>query len=137
MERLLGRFVDASWAYRFGPPAQDVVVMSLEGEDGSELLAQAFRFPTGRPVARESAGRLGLSARVQMEETGAVVTVETRRLAYGVRLHVPGFRPEDDAFSVEPGHARRVRLRADGAPGATAAGQLTAVNLAGRHSLET
>ena len=32
VEALLGRFVDAAWAYRFGPPAHDLIVASLEGE---------------------------------------------------------------------------------------------------------
>ena len=54
IEAALGRFVDTAWAYRFGPPAQDVVVASLErdGADGPELLSQAFHFPAGRPLHR-------------------------------------------------------------------------------------
>src|SRR2546430_9580585 len=41
LEALLGRFVDASYAYRFGPPGHHVVVASLESEDG--LISQALR----------------------------------------------------------------------------------------------
>ena len=41
VEALLGRFVDASYAYRFGPPGHHVVVASLEAEDG--LISQALR----------------------------------------------------------------------------------------------
>ena len=62
VEALLGRFADVSWAYRFGPPAQDLIVASLEreGAGGAELLSQAFHLPAGRPRAVESADRLGL-----------------------------------------------------------------------------
>ena len=59
LEGLLGRFVDASWAYRFGPPAQDLIVATLEDRDGL-ILSQAFRFPAERPPTQDAA-ELGLS----------------------------------------------------------------------------
>ncbi len=134
VEELLGRFVDVSWSYRFGPPAQDLIVVSLEsnGELGTQLLSQSFRLPAGRPVGREPVTRVGLSAIVQTLEDGAAwLSVSATRFAYGVRVHVPGFVSEDDGFSVEPGHERRVRLHpvaADVAP----AGSVTALNVLGR-----
>jgi beta-mannosidase len=112
VEQLLGRFVDISWSYRFGPPAQDLIVLSLEGDDKQRPLAQSFRFPAGRPARPETATQLGLHASISgLERDAPVVTVASRRLAYGVRLHVPGFVPLDDAFGVEPGHPRTVELR--------------------------
>jgi beta-mannosidase len=155
VEGLLGRFVDASFAYRFGPPAQDLIVLSLEhpaehassatSRPGSGLLSQAFRLPAGRPTARETATQLGLTGTItDLGEAGARLTVSSRRFAYGVRVRVPGFTPEDDAFSVEPGRPRQVWLRAAEAPTGTAEtpagsaghGHLTALNLAGRVHLE-
>lgn len=51
IETLIGRFVDAAWAYRFGPPAQDAIVVTLERSDvpadGSEMLSQAVSFSGG------------------------------------------------------------------------------------------
>jgi beta-mannosidase len=137
VESLLGRFVDVSWSYRFGPPAQNLIVMSLEqpfGGDGARsLLAQSFRFPVDRPSRAESPAGLGLAAGLEaIGEDAARITVSTRRLAYGVRVHVPGFVPDDDAFSVEPGHAREVLLRRDEADAGQPAGYLTALNLTGR-----
>lgn len=134
VEALLGRFVDASWAYRFGPPAQDVIVATLEraGGAGPELLSQAFCFPAGRPTARRALDELGLTAEVAPEPDGRLaLTVGSRRLAYGVRAHVPGFSVSDDAFSIEPGGERLVWLQ--GAPGAEfRGGAVTALNLEGR-----
>jgi beta-mannosidase len=132
-ELLLGRFTDVSWTYRFGPPAQDVVVASLE-RDGA-LLSQAFRFPAGPPAGLDTADGLGLEAELRAAgaPSGApVLAIRSRRLAYGVRVQVPGFLPADDAFSVEPGHERLVALRplGDAAPPRGAA--LTAINLRGR-----
>jgi beta-mannosidase len=131
VETLLGQFVDAAWAYRFGPPAQDLVVASVE-RDG-DLLAQSVRFPAGRPAAAEAPGRIGLEASAQSLPGGTVrLTVSSRRLAYGVRVHVPGFVPADDAFAIEPGAIRSVMLRPRTPDAAFAGGALTALNVRGR-----
>jgi beta-mannosidase len=134
VETVIGHFVDAAWAYRFGPAAQDAIVVSLEqdGPEGPELLSQAFHFPAGRPAAIEPADRLGLVASAREGEDGTVkLTVASRRVAYGVRIHARGFAPTDDAFSVEPGHGRSVILN----PGRTGqpfvGGALSALNLRG------
>jgi beta-mannosidase len=136
VEAMLGRFVDAAWAYRFGPPAQDLITVSLERDPGGvahELISQAFRFPAGRPPGTMSADELGLQASlVQAPGAGPALRVTSTRFAYGVRASVPGFVAADDAFGIEPGHERLIALSAapDGAPGE--AGALTALNLAGR-----
>jgi hypothetical protein len=58
--------------------------------------------------------------------------VSTNRFAYGVRVNVPGFVADDDAFSVEPRRERHVALRRVGDAPGPAGGFLTALNLAGR-----
>jgi beta-mannosidase len=131
VEALLGRFVDVSWAYRFGPPAQDLVAVSLETATG-ELLSQAFRFPAGRPLGQEPASDLGLEALFERTPEGAVVRVTSRRFAYGVRVAIDGWGASDDAFGVEPGHERRVVLRPTlGAVKRPAGATLRAINLRG------
>jgi hypothetical protein len=77
VEGLLGRFVDAAWAYRFG------------------------------------------------------LTVASDRLAYAVRVTVPGWLASDDAFSVEPGHERVVALTPAENVEPEPSGVVTALNLAG------
>ena len=134
VEAMIGHFVDASWAYRFGPPAQDVIVATLErGDAGPEPIAQCFRFPAGRPLEVEPAVRLGLEATAVRGGDGTLaVSVSSRRLAYGVRLEVPGFMPADDAFSVEPGGARVIAMRPMASAVAFSGGGITAINLDGR-----
>jgi beta-mannosidase len=135
VEQLLGRFVDASWAYRFGPPAQDLLVASLErrSEHGVELISQSVRFPAARPTVAESADRIGLSATFhELADDAVRLRVRSRRFAYGVRVHAPGFAPSDDAFSIEPGGERTVLLRRREDAAAYAGGALTALNLDGR-----
>lgn len=112
VEGLLGRFVDAAYAYRFGPPAHDAVVARV-GD------AVAAHFPVGPPVERVA---FALEARAE----GDVVVLRADRLAWGVRIEGDGLRAEDDAFVLPPGVERRVRVAGD-ARGA----RVTALNLIG------
>jgi beta-mannosidase len=140
VESVIGHFVDASWAYRFGPPAQDAIVASLEGShEGTGdagpagLLSQAFHFPAGRPLNPEPEQRLGLAGVAGQDADGSVtLAITSRRLAYGVRIHVAGYAPGDDAFSVEPGLTRTIRLLPEGPGSSFSGGWLTALNLVGR-----
>ena len=133
VEALVGHFVDAAWAYRFGPPAQDLIVATLEGLDGpiERPLAQAVRLPAGRAVATTATDDLGLAATiVSTDGDRLLLAVSTRRLAYGVRIGVPGFMPSDDAFAIEPGHTRHIELRSRHAGTPFAGGALRAFGLA-------
>jgi beta-mannosidase len=134
VEAIVGHFVDAAWAFRFGPPAQDVIVATLErdGPAGPELLSQAFHFPAGWPLNREPARRLGLGAALDDAGGSLRLEVSSRRLAYAVRVHVPGFTPSDDAFSVEPGGSRTIELRPDRDDSRFDGGWLSGLNLAAR-----
>jgi hypothetical protein len=90
------------------------------------------RFPAGRPLERETPERLGLWGLVDAAAGGLSLEVGSRRFAYAVRVHAPGFRSAEDAFGVEPDGRRRVALRPR-EPGATFAGcSLTAINMSGR-----
>jgi beta-mannosidase len=138
-EALLGRFADLSWAYRFGPPAQDVVVASLdrieaEGPDPAPL-AQAAHFPAGRPAGAESAARLGLEASAAAADGDVVaLTVRSRRFVWGLRAEASGLRAEEPWACVEPGVERRLVLRDIGTDEVPGIVGVTANNLEGRTS---
>ncbi|MGH2874188.1 MAG: glycoside hydrolase family 2 protein, partial [Solirubrobacteraceae bacterium] len=130
---MVGRFLDASWAYRFGPPPADLIVANLEDPDGA-VISQAFRFPAGRPTRPLSADQLGLEAVLERVDGGRLAArVRSRRFAYGVRVRMPGLIASDGWFGVEPGAERVISLTAVGdSAGAEAPGTLSALNLAGR-----
>jgi beta-mannosidase len=143
LEAVIGRFVDVSWSYRFGPPGHDLVVASLEAgpDPGDGLISQAFRFPVGRPLRRETAAALGLELHLDAgaepaSGVGFRLRVRARRVVHGVRIEAPGFRCSDDSFTLEPGVERELVMRP--APGAdvdaTAEPKptLTALNLSDR-----
>jgi beta-mannosidase len=131
VETIIGHFVDASWAYRFGPPAQDAIVVSLERNGatdacsaGSKLISQAVRFPAGRPLEREAPEQLGLAVEGASLPGGEVqLTLTSRHLAYGVRVEADGFLASDDGFFIEPGGTRSVTLRPTSAERAVGGGK--------------
>lgn len=134
VEALLGRFLDASWTYRFGPPAHDLVVASLEhaGDGPARLLSQSMRFPVGRPTDQEDLARVGLQADAALLDDGKVsLRVSSRRVATGVRVRVAGFEADDDAFCVEPGGERMLLLTSDDTGRPFTGGLLTALSLRG------
>ena len=112
VEGLLGRFLDLSYAYRFGSPSVAVVVATVE--DGSALPSQAFHFPLGRPTERHD-----LQVLTVEEDAGGLLLRSTRLLD---TVHVSGVDLPDNDFCLEPGRARRL-------PGVIGPRTVSALNL--------
>ncbi|HZU61440.1 MAG TPA: hypothetical protein VE983_10765, partial [Solirubrobacteraceae bacterium] len=82
VEAILGRFIDASCAYLFGPAGHDVVMATLESTDHPDrVISQAVRFPAGRPLTREPLARLGIEGLVRPTLDGAELRLSSRALA--------------------------------------------------------
>lgn len=125
---LFDAFLDLAWAYRFRPPAHDVVAVTLTGADGTEL-AHAVHLPGGPTRPFES--DVGLSATVTgTDGRRAEVEVSCRRFAQWVVLDAPGWLAEDSWFHLPPGATRRVGLRRLGHGDGPPAGELHAFNAA-------
>jgi beta-mannosidase len=101
-------FLDLSYAYRFGPPAHDLVAATLRGP-GGDVRARAFHFPLGLPAAREP--DVGLVAEARRDGAGAALVLRARRFAQSVAVEVEGFEPDDAWFHLAPGEERTVPLR--------------------------
>ncbi len=126
VEELLGRWVDASYAYRFGPPAHDLVVAELHAADGGRL-GQAEAFPAGRSAQGAPATALGLDAELR----DGSLRVRSRRALVGARVHAEGFDAAEDGFLVEPGREHVVALRPREPGAEVKRATLTARNLDG------
>jgi beta-mannosidase len=109
-------FLDLSYAYRFGPPACDLVLATLRV--GGVVSAQAFHFPLGLPSAREL--DLGLVATARAATDGTFeLTLRTRRFAQSVVVEAEGFTADDAWFHLPPGGERTLTLsRLDASGGA-------------------
>ena len=124
-DALFAGFRDLTYAYRFGPPAHDVVAATLRDRATGELLSEACYFPHQLPAGR--ATDLGLAARVESTAQGYVLVLETNRFAHAVSIDVEGFSPEDNYLHLAPGEARRIGLRAT-IDGAIPRGRVEALN---------
>lgn len=134
LEAMLGGFVDASWAYRFGPPARNLIVASLEA--GEEALSQGFLFPAGFPTTTRSSAELGLVVSVEDDGDATALSLRSDALVFGLQISCEGMVPEQAPTSLEPGRARRVNLRR--LPGVEDRGRIivSAVNMNDRVSLK-
>lgn len=106
---VLGAFFDATYAFRFGPPAHDVTHARLIDAASGVIVAEAFHFPRGRGAAMHAAR---LDVRCEKDADGnAVVVLSADRLAQSVHIRADGFLPGDNWFHLAPGNEKRVTLR--------------------------
>ncbi|HUI04501.1 MAG TPA: hypothetical protein VLZ77_13240, partial [Acidimicrobiales bacterium] len=127
-ETMLDGFRDVSYAYRFAPPAQDVVAVTLLDPEGA-VVAEAVYLPLGQ--ARPVEADLGLRAEaVGGPEDGWSLRISTRRFAQWVVVEVPGYRAEDSWFHLPPQASRLVALEPldPAAPPDRPAGRVRALN---------
>ena len=106
---LFDHFLDATYAYRFGPPSHDVTVATLIDRSTGAFRGEAFHFPGGMPARVEAS--VGLEAVATSTGGEWTLTLRTERLAQSVELDLPGFEPDDNYFHVAPGGSRVVALR--------------------------
>ena len=125
-DALLGRFVDLTHAYRFGPPGHDAVVARLRAPGGA-VLHEDVAYPGAPPLHPEPADVL--EARIERRPGGtAALVLESAVLLHGVALEIKGAQADDDHFDLTPGVARAVPVAVDGQPAKV---WVTALNLAG------
>lgn len=111
---LFDTFVDTAWAYRFGPPAFDVLHARLVAPNGA-VLAEASHFPLGRPAV--ACPDVGLEARAVRDGDGWTLALRTRAFAHAVTVECDGFVADDDHFDLAPDAERVLALRPVAGPG--------------------
>ncbi len=107
---LLDGFFDLSFAYRFGPPMAHVVRVALVDRTTDAGIAEAFWFPAGIPVTRDSAIEMNALAEATAEGNGYLLSIRSDRFAQSVFIDVPGYRPDDNYFHLAPGQSREIVL---------------------------
>lgn len=102
-------FIDASYAYRFGPATADLVTATLLYVD-QQVLAQCHHFPLGLSAHRDH--DVGLRAQAVVEADGrATVTLSTQRFAQFVYFSADGYVASDEYFHLSPSGTHTVVLQ--------------------------
>jgi beta-mannosidase len=124
-DALFDRFLDLTYAYRFGPPAHDVVVTTLRDRKSGKFLATATYWPglLGADVASD----VGLTVRTEPANDGCALVLETKRFAHAIAIDLDGYIPDDNYFDLEPRDVRTISLRLAGGDRA-ARGSVSALN---------
>lgn len=122
---LLGRFFDATHAYRFGPPAHSLGHASLIDAGTGAVIAEAFHYPQGRDSEPRD---LGLSAALIADRSGWALRIATGLHALDVQIETTLGRPWDNGFSLAPGASRLVPLLCTSETAPQPAGRISAIN---------
>ncbi|HMG22785.1 MAG TPA: glycoside hydrolase family 2 protein [Kofleriaceae bacterium] len=102
---LFDGWIDLSHAYRFGPPAADVVHARLRvGDD----VVETHWFPAGLSAAREPDVGLAVTG------DAAALAITTHRFARFVAIDAPGYVPSDNYFHLAPDQRRTISLTGEG-----------------------
>ena len=126
IDKLLGRFFDTTYTYRFGPPKHDVVVVTFD--DGSrENPLTATYYPGDRNLGYAAAPDLQASS----EGNGENVVVRLRSGCFlkNVKLQSAFHEFDDNYFDLPPDTDWTVTARALTTPAKPFRGTLSALNL--------
>jgi len=111
VDELVGRFIDSSHAYRFGPSQFEFVGAQLFARDTGQLIGEAAHFPGHLPMDRTADPQL--SGEIHIEAAGrATLTLRSPTLALWIALEAGAWLPEDNFFHLLPSEERTVRLSA-------------------------
>jgi len=107
--QVLGHFFDLTYAFRFGAPGHDSVVVTARQADdqATPIFLQACHFPLGPYAPPEN---IDLQVRSLHEDGNWWLEVATERLARFIHIDDRSWRPEDNYFHLPPGQPRRIRM---------------------------
>ncbi len=125
IDRLLDRFADPTYSYRFGPLRHEAVVARLVTSDGEVLSEHVYR---PRRASMTTVASVGARMRVA-EHGGLSLELTSDSILYDVRIEVRDHLPDDDHFCLTPGRTRVVELRRVEDSGRAFQGYVEALNL--------
>jgi beta-mannosidase len=119
----LGGFRDLNHAYRFGPPGNDLLHVTLVDRLSGALLAETLHFAP--ELLNQRSADVGLSARAEALPNGHMrVTLGCERAALGVHVQAEGWRGHSSLLHLPPGGSATLDFAPR--PGGTRAWRATA-----------
>ena len=127
IDGMLERFVDLTYAYRFGPPNHELTAITMVDADSGAWLSDAFHFPQGH--AHHRVEQLPMSATLRLvSDNRWVLHAGAESFARSVCIEATGFTLSDNYFHLAAGQFRQIDLTRDATAPATPTVSLWALN---------
>jgi beta-mannosidase len=126
VDTVIGRFVDSSYAYHFGPRAFVSCVAQLHQQDGTLITQKTYAPPIETQAIISDAGLTAIANKINDGEY--LLTISTQMPAYYVSISIDGFALENNYFHVLPGFDQQVKITTNH-PEAIPRGKLRALNV--------
>jgi len=110
VDDVVGGFHDSAYAFRFGPPGHDAVIVTLRDHSGA-VLSEAVQFTATRSTARTDDVSVSAHAR-QLSAEVVEIVVKASRFADSVAIDCGDYIADDNYFHIAPGTERTVIARA-------------------------
>ena len=102
-DKLLGRFYDTSYAYRFGPAKHDVVIATVKNQH-NQIVADAYYFPNGlNLIIHEQAD---IQYKITQHANTLQLTLQSDRFLQAVQITIRDYQPSDNYFHLPPGEKK-------------------------------
>ncbi len=105
-DALLGFFCDLTRAYRFGPPAHDLVGVRLHDRRTGELVGEDFYFPGGLGLPRHR--HAPIESALEWVDGQVCVTLRSAVFLQSVCVSCRDFEPSDNYFHLAPDTDKRL-----------------------------
>jgi beta-mannosidase len=108
IDTIIGRFVDSSYAYHFGPRAFVSCVAQLKQEDDTIITQKTYTPPCETQTLVSDAGLTAMATKIKDGEY--LLTISTQSPAYYVAISIENFALENNYFHVLPGFDQQVKI---------------------------
>ena len=126
VDGLLGRFMDTTYGYRFGPSKHDLVVATFDDQSGGNPLVATY-FAESRDLGFLSHPEIDVQS--EFTESGVVLTLHSKSFLHGVKLQSTTHQFDDNYFDLPPDTHWTVAAKSIKEPSKVFRGTLVALNL--------
>jgi beta-mannosidase len=108
-DEILERFYDVTYAYRFGPPQHDVIMVTWFN-DQRQVLSEAFHFIQCQ-IKRDARNSDIAAQSTVLKGDTVEVALTADRFLHHVFLKADGYLPDDNYFHLMPGRKKSVQFK--------------------------
>ncbi len=129
LEAMVGRFIDPTFSYRFGPPNVRVAHAEFLPDDPGQHKATASAHPVGLAgLATRDVGLEAIATRNEHGFLGYTLTLGCKEYCHAIQVSVPGYSVSDNYVHLIPGSKKTLQLTPQTDPARRMSGFVKAAN---------